>query len=119
MYHTPILPSAGPFFCNIHHGKIEHFEQAVVGRKHRFGFRDLAKLTVERLDRVRSIDQPPDLLRKLEIRTEISPILSFAKKRGWTQKLDPKDMELLRSIIADYNEALRRIRVSRAYSPSR
>ena len=42
MYHTPILPSAGPFFCNVHHGKIEHFEQTVVGRKHRFRFCDLA-----------------------------------------------------------------------------
>lgn len=68
-------------------------------------------MTAERLDRV--IDQPPDLLRKLEIRTEISPILSFAKKRGWTQKLDPKDLELMRTVIADYDAALHRIRVSR------
>ena len=40
-------------------------------------------------------------------------LFSFAKKRGWTQKLDPKDMELMRGMIADYNEALHRIRVSR------
>ncbi len=40
-------------------------------------------------------------------------LFSFAKKRGWVDKLDPKDLELMRGMIADYNEALRRIRVSR------
>ena len=75
--HTPVLPLACPFFRNVRHGKIGHFEQTVIGRKHRFGFRDLAKLTVERLDRIGGIDQPPDLLRILEIRTEISPILTL------------------------------------------
>ena len=40
-------------------------------------------------------------------------LFSFAKKRGWAKKLDPKDMELMRGIIADYDEALHRIRVSR------
>ena len=40
-------------------------------------------------------------------------LFSFAKKRGWADKLDQKDLELMRGIIADYNEALRRIRVSR------
>ncbi len=40
-------------------------------------------------------------------------LFAFAKKKGWSDKLDPKDLELMRYIIADYNEALRRIRVSR------
>jgi len=40
-------------------------------------------------------------------------LFSFAKKNGWTKKLDPKDMELMRGIITDYDEALRRIRISR------
>ncbi|MBR6051445.1 MAG: hypothetical protein IKP68_09650, partial [Clostridia bacterium] len=40
-------------------------------------------------------------------------LFSFARKRGWTDKLDPKDLELMRGMISDYNEALRRIRVSR------
>ncbi|MBQ7669279.1 MAG: hypothetical protein IJS45_01000 [Clostridia bacterium] len=40
-------------------------------------------------------------------------LFSFARKRGWADRLDPKDLELMRGMIADYNEALRRIRVSR------
>lgn len=37
----------------------------------------------------------------------------FAKKNSWAAKLDQNDMELMRGIIADYEEALRRIRISR------
>ena len=40
-------------------------------------------------------------------------LFSFAKKNGWAKKFDPKDLELMRGMIADYDEALRRIRVSR------
>ena len=40
-------------------------------------------------------------------------LYTFARKKGWAAKLDPKDLELMRGIIADYDEALRRIRISR------
>ena len=37
--HTPVLPSSGPLFRNIHHCQIQHLKKAVVGRKDglRFG----------------------------------------------------------------------------------
>lgn len=40
-------------------------------------------------------------------------LFTFAKKNGWAKKLDPKDLELMRTVIADYDAALHRIRVSR------
>ena len=40
-------------------------------------------------------------------------LFAFAKKKGWKEKLDPRDMEFMRSVIVDYEEALRRIRISR------
>ena len=40
-------------------------------------------------------------------------LFSFAKKNGWAKKLDPKDLKLMRTVIADYDAALHRIRVSR------
>ena len=40
-------------------------------------------------------------------------LFAFAKKNGWAKKLDPKDLELMRTVIADYDAALHRIRVSR------
>ena len=36
MDHTPVLPPAGPFLRNVHHGQIQHFQQAVIRRKDRF-----------------------------------------------------------------------------------
>lgn len=42
-----------------------------------------------------------------------SELFSFAAKPGWKEKLDPKALELTGSVIRDYAEAMRRIRVSR------
>lgn len=28
----PIVPGAGPFFCDIFHGQIQHFQETVIGR---------------------------------------------------------------------------------------
>ena len=36
VYYTPVLPSAGPFLRNIHHGKMQHFQQAVIRWEHGF-----------------------------------------------------------------------------------
>ena len=40
-------------------------------------------------------------------------LFTFAKKSGWKEKLDPKDMEFMSTVISDYETALHRIRVSR------
>ena len=48
--HTPVLPPAGPLLRDIHHGQIQHFQQAVIGGKHGFGFGHLTQLAVEALD---------------------------------------------------------------------
>ena len=49
MDHTPVLTAAGPLFGNIHHCQIQHFEQALISRKHGFRFCYLAKLAVKNL----------------------------------------------------------------------
>lgn len=71
---APVLPSSGPFFRNIHHGKIKHFRQTIIRRKYRFGFGDLAQLAVETLNGIGGVDQPAYLLGVLEIGAEISPV---------------------------------------------
>ena len=72
---APVLPPARPFLRDVHHGEIEHFEKAVVGGKDGFCFGHFPKLAVEALDGVGGVDQPPHLLRILEIGAEIRPIL--------------------------------------------
>ena len=72
----PVLSAPCPFFGDVQHGKIEHLEQAVIGRENRLGFSDLAQLTVETLNGVSRINKPPKLLRELEICAEICPVFS-------------------------------------------
>lgn len=55
--YAPVLPSASPFLCNIHHGKIQHFQQAVIRWKHGFCLGHFPKLTVEALDGIGRIGQ--------------------------------------------------------------
>ena len=71
---APILPSSGPFFRNVHHGQIQHFQQAVISGKHRFGLGHLAELAVETLNCVGGVDQPAYLLGILEVGAEIGPV---------------------------------------------
>ena len=40
-------------------------------------------------------------------------LFPFAREKGWNDKLNPADLELMKSIIGDYEEAHRRIRISR------
>ena len=56
---APILPTSGPFFRNVHHDQMQHFQQAVIGRKHRFGLGHLMQLTVGALDDERTTDASP------------------------------------------------------------
>ena len=53
---APVLTASSPFFCNIHHGQIQHFQQAVIGGKDRFGLGHLAQLVVETLNGIGGID---------------------------------------------------------------
>ena len=64
----PILPVSSPFFCDIHHGQIQHFQKTVIRRKYRFGFGDLSDLTIKSFDGIGSIDQTPNRFRILKIR---------------------------------------------------
>ena len=66
---------SGPFFRDIHHGQIQHFQQAVVGGEHGFGFCHLAQLAVEALDGIGGVNQPPHLLRVLEIGAQVCPVV--------------------------------------------
>lgn len=71
---APILPTARPLFRDVRHSQIQHLKQAVIRGEHGLGFRDLSKLTVESLNRICGVNQPPELLRELEIGTEIRPV---------------------------------------------
>ena len=64
----PILPVSSPFFRDIHHGQIQHFQKTVIRRKYRFRFSDLSELTIKSFGGIGSIDQTPNRFRILEIR---------------------------------------------------
>lgn len=56
--HAPVLPPAGQFFRDVHHGQIQHLEQAVIRRKDRFRLRHLSELPVEAFNNIGGVDQP-------------------------------------------------------------
>ena len=56
---SPVLPATGPFLRDVQHGQIQHFQQAVIRGENSLGLGHLAELTVETLDCVGRIDQPP------------------------------------------------------------
>ena len=57
MDQAPVLPPAGPGICNIRHGQIRHFQQAVIRREERSSLGHLPQLPVEALGRVGRIDR--------------------------------------------------------------
>ena len=65
---SPILSVSSPFFRDIHHGQIQHFQETLIRREYRLRFRDLPQLPVKSLDGIRGIDQAADHFRILEIR---------------------------------------------------
>ena len=71
---APVLPSSGPFFRNVYHGQIQHFQQAVIRGKDRLGLCHLAQLAVKSLNGIGGVDQPAYLLGILEVGAEISPV---------------------------------------------
>ena len=74
MDQTPVLTAPSPFFCNIHHGQIQHFQQTVIGGKDGFGLGHLAQLAVKSLNGVGGVDQAPYFLGILEVGAEIGPV---------------------------------------------
>ena len=71
---APVLTAASPFFRDVLHSQIQHFEKAVICRKYGLGFRDLLQLAIEAFYGIGRIDQLPQLLRELEICAEIRPV---------------------------------------------
>ena len=74
MDNAPFPALARPFFRDVHHRQIQHFQQAVVGRKHRFGFCDLAQLPVKSFNGIGGVNQRPYLLRIFEICGSFRPV---------------------------------------------
>lgn len=72
---APVLPSPGPFLCNVHHGEIQHFHQTVIRRKNGLGFCNFAKLAVNALNGIGRVDQPANLFREFEICAQVCSIL--------------------------------------------
>jgi len=72
--HAPVLPPTGPFFRNVHHSQIQHFQQAVVRWEDGFGLGNLSKLAVEPFYRVGGINKAANLLWILEICAQIRPV---------------------------------------------
>ena len=68
-----------------------------------------------------NVEKLPYFARMLEKHTpKLKPVSAsdeelfpFARKKGWKDKLKPADLELMESVIADYEEAYRRVRISR------
>ena len=62
-----IFSTSCPFFCDIHHSQIQHFQQAIIRWEYRLSFGDLAQLAVEILNGIRGVNKCAHLLRILEI----------------------------------------------------
>ena len=107
MDHAPVLPPSRPLFRDVHHRQIQHFQQAVVCGKHRFGLGHLAQMATETLYGVGGIDQPAYLLRVLEICTQIGPVqcpkifLALSPDSCWSL-LDICDFLEINKKIYDY-----------------
>ena len=75
MDQAPILSAASPLFRDVHHGQIQHFQKAVIGWEHGFSFGHLAKLTIEFLNGIGRVNQPPHFLGIFEVGAEIGPVV--------------------------------------------
>ena len=63
MDQAPVLSPPAPLFRTIHHGQIQHFQQAVIGRKDGFGLvGNLAELAIKALNGVGGVDESAYLL---------------------------------------------------------
>lgn len=74
MDYTPVHAPPGPFFRNVNHGQIQHFQKAVVRGEYGFRFGHLSELSIESLDGIRGINQSADGLGELEICAQVRPV---------------------------------------------
>ena len=70
-----VLIVTRPLLRDIHHGQIQHFQETLIGRKHRLGFCDLPQLTVKSFDCISRIDQATICFQILEIGGKIRPVV--------------------------------------------
>lgn len=71
---APVLTATGPLFRDVLHSQIQHFEKAVISRKHGLCLSYFLELTVKAFYGIGRIDQLSQFLRKLEICAEIRPV---------------------------------------------
>ena len=71
---APVLSATSPFFRDVLHSQIQHFEKAVIGREYGLCLSHFLQLTVEAIYGIGSIYQLSELLRELEICAEIRPV---------------------------------------------
>jgi len=57
MYPSPILSPSGPFFSDIHHCQVQHFQEAVIRGEYRLAFGHFAELAIESFDSIGGVDQ--------------------------------------------------------------
>ena len=72
---APVLPVACPFLRNVHHGQIQHFQQAVIGWEYGFGFGHFPQLAVEPFDCIRRVNQTPHRFWIFEISGQCRPVV--------------------------------------------
>ncbi len=89
---APVLPPSSPFFCDIHHDQIQHFQETVIGREHGISLGDLAQLAVEALNGVGGVDRPAHLLWVLEIGAQVGPVgpPELGDFRGFLSQRSPR-----------------------------
>lgn len=71
----PILSVICPFFRNIYHSQIQHFQEAVIRGKYSLAFCDFPELTVKSPDGICGVDQTTDNIRIFEIGRQIRPVV--------------------------------------------
>ena len=71
---APVLSATSPFFRDVLHSQIQHFEKAVISRKYGLCLSHFLQLPVEAFYGIGRIDQLSELLWELEISAEIRPV---------------------------------------------
>ena len=71
---APVLTAASPFFRDVLHSQIKHFEKAVISGKYGLCLSHFLQLPVEAFYGIGRIDQLSELLWELEICAEIRPV---------------------------------------------
>lgn len=70
----PVPAAASPLLGDIDHRQIQHFQQAVIGRKDRLGFGHFSQLSVEIFDGIGGVNQGSYFLWVLDMGRERCPV---------------------------------------------